>query len=109
MVLWKNGNGLVPSAGHGDEAYGEDGLFFDLPALFAQENEVLVHAAAYGDDHAAAVAELLDEVGWNFVRRAGHDDGVERRLFSPALVAIAVTDLSVCPAIAARGSMISMV
>lgn len=95
MVLRKNGNVLVPSAGHGDEADGEDGLFFDLPALFAQENEVLVHAAAYGDDHAAAVAELLDEVGWNFVWRAGHNDGVERRLFGPALVTDAVTDLSV--------------
>src|SRR6516165_12619698 len=41
------------------------------------------------DDHAAPRFQLRDERRWNVVRSCGYDDGIERRMLCPALVAIA--------------------
>ena len=71
-------------AGHWDETDGEHALFFDLVAVFAQEDQFIAQAGAHGNDHASSVAELLDEGGRDVVRGAGDDNGVERRPAPPA-------------------------
>ena len=59
-------------------------MLFDFVSCFAQKDEFLVHAAADGDDHTSAVAELLDKRCGNFVRSAGDDDGIEGRVLRPS-------------------------
>src|SRR5205814_2314310 len=56
----------------------------------ARIDEVKLLGESFADrnDHAPAVFQLIDQRLRNLVRRAGHNNGVEWRLFRPALVAV---------------------
>ena len=65
--------------------------------MFDQYHELLNEVANW-DDHAATRLQLRDQRRWNVVRSCGHDDGIEGRMFRPALVAIADFRLNVAVA-----------
>ena len=60
-----------------------------------QEGQLLERTTAYGSHHAAVDLELVEELGRNPLRCSGQDDGVERRLIGPSLIAVADADLNV--------------
>ena len=67
----------------------------DFAFNFFSEHEFLRVGVADGNDEAAAFCELLEQRRGNLRGRAGDDDGVERRLFRPALEAIADANVDV--------------
>ena len=68
----------------GTNSVGTERFAFELAAVLAQAGKRLLVTLADGNDHQAAVAELVDERLRNFFRRAGDDDLVERRVLGPA-------------------------
>jgi hypothetical protein len=52
--------------------------------VFAQKNQLLVHAAADGNDHASTVLELRDQIGRDFVRGAGGNDDIKQNMLGPS-------------------------
>ena len=63
------------------------------PGVLLDEDEVLGHEGpAYGHDHPAPVPELAQKGRGNVAPRAGHDDGVERRLLLPAVITVPLAD-----------------
>ena len=64
-------------------------------ALTHQGQRLAVVGAADGDDHPAARHELFGQSFGDGFRGGGDDDGVERGVLGPALVAVAVSDSDV--------------
>ena len=60
--------------------------------MLPQKKELLVIWRANRNNHPATVPQLVDQRLGDMIRSAGHDDSVERRMFRPALVAIARKD-----------------
>src|SRR6186997_3424325 len=79
-------------AQHRHKANRQRGAFFQLPVLLFEQIELLGESFSYGNDHTPAVSQLIHKRLWNLLRRASHDDRIERRLFGPALVTIAHFD-----------------
>src|ERR1043166_2143548 len=73
---------------HLDEADRQNHALGELTILFLEQMQLLIDPVADRNDHTAAVFELLRKRLRNFVRRAGDDDGVERRDFGPTLITV---------------------
>ena len=63
-------------------------MFFDQPKLLIID--------ADGNHQSAASGKLFDKRFRHGTRRGGHQDNIERRLFGPALVAIAAANMDIC-------------
>ena len=59
--------------------------------LFDQQQLLRHEPAADRDDHAPAWAQLLDQRRWYVTAGCRHDDGIERRMLFPAIVAVTKT------------------
>ena len=81
LLLWR-------LARHRHETHGQRGTLFQLAIFLFQQVQLLSKSVTDGNNHAPVVFKLIDERLRNFVRRACHDDGIERRHFRPAFVTI---------------------
>src|SRR5207253_6244119 len=64
-------------------------------AVFLGQDELLSIGEACRNHHFAAGLQLIDQWGGNEVRRCRHDHLVERRVFRPAMIAVANPELDV--------------
>ena len=76
---------VLGRARHRYEESGLEGLGNEGPIPFAHPMHDLLITRADGDDHGAAVLELVDQGLRNAFGRAGHDNLVEGSLFGPTL------------------------
>ncbi len=60
--------------------------------LLDPEKTLYLRLRSNGNHHDRAGSELLDEGRWNFGRRGGDQDGIERRFLLPAEVAVSRSD-----------------
>src|SRR5262249_29857792 len=75
--------------GHRDEQGRLERPLSELAAVLLDQVDDLIEPSPQGDDHPAAVLELVDQRLGDLLRGAGDDDGIERSGFRPALVAVA--------------------
>ena len=73
----------------GTNRTGSTARFSSLPARFSQQDQLLRARRPHRNDHPPALLELVDQRLRHVIRRARHDDRIERRRLRPALVAIA--------------------
>ena len=77
---------------HQNETHRQGRSPFNFRATFLQKKELLVVWGTNRNDHPASLSQLVDQRFGDVIRGTSHDDGIERRMFRPALVAIACED-----------------
>src|ERR1035437_4296097 len=103
--------GALRLAGHGNEMDRQDRPPVQFAVVFAQHHQFLVPQRPDRNNHPATVFELVNQRLWHLPRRAGDNDGVERRGLGPAFVAVtrARVDIGVTEPFEAGGGLVGQV
>src|ERR1039457_358956 len=94
LAPWRNGSEnilapLLSLAGHRHKAHRKHRAFGQLVFLLLQNHQFLISQRADGNDQPSVFLELPGQWWRHMLRRAGHDDPIKRRGFTPPGAALA--------------------